>query len=306
LELDVQAAKPSAIPVRIKLVRQLIRHWPMIRGRALIVRLLLPNGIRWPKTASFNFRYGVFVNTPISPWPLGYRDLYLFDEMESHEVDIWRRVLRAGDNVVDGGANYGYWSLVAACLVGKSGTVHAFEPVPSTYASLQSNIRASRAANVRPYLQALSDHAGTCAINLSENDPLGCQASLRSRTDCESAGTAEVQLAPLADVLHEDPIRLIKLDVEGGEMAALVGAMSILRRDTKPVVTFEWNRTTSAAFGYTPEAIGALLGTLGYGLFLTSPRGLVPFEDRAADGLGWGWIPMVWALTAQHKKELGM
>lgn len=291
------------MPFRIRLARQLIQLWPFDRGRWRISRIVLPKGIEWPKTASFRFRYGVFVNTPISPWPKGYRELFLDGVLEWWEVRIWHRVLKSGDNVVDGGANYGYWSLVASCIVGKDGTVHAFEPVPSTYDSLQQNIRASRANNVRAYRMALSGQAGKCTIKLSENDPIGGQSSLRNRTDCQHSGSVEVQLITLAEMLYNIPIRLIKLDVEGGELEALKGATHILSGDNKPVVTFEWNRTTAAAFGYKPEIIGEFLGNLGYSLFLASPHGLIPFADRTND---LGWIPMVWALTAQHKKELGM
>lgn len=302
----MQTPDKNMIPFRIKLARQLIHHWPLGRGRGLIARIFLSKGINWPKTASFRFRYGVFVNTPIAPWPQGYRELFIYGVLEGQEVGIWRRVLRPGDNVVDGGANYGYWSLVASTLVGKAGTVHAFEPVPSTFANLQANLRASEAEHVRAYRMALSDQAGKCAMHLTENDFVGGWSSLRQLGVGKSQGSVEAESGMLGELLNDIPLRLIKLDVEGGELAALRGALPILSGETRPVVTFEWNRTTAAAFGYTPEAIGEFLGTLDYTLFLASPQGLIPFEDRAGNGLGWGWIPMVWALTAQHRKELGM
>lgn len=302
----MQTLETTKISLRIKLARQLIRHWPFGRGRGRIASLLLSNGINWPKTATFRFRYGVFVNTPVSPWPKGYRDLFIYGILESWEVEIWRRVLRLGDSVVDGGANYGYWSLVASTLVGKTGTVHAFEPVPTTYTNLQANLRASKADNVRAYSMALSDQAGKCAINLSGNDPIGGQASLRNRMDAERSSTVEVQLVTLVATLDDMPIRLIKLDIEGGELAALKGALPILSSATKPIVTFEWNRTTAAAFGYTPEVIGEFLAALDYTLFLATSQGLIPFDAHPPQGLGSGWIPMVWALTAQHIKELGI
>lgn len=292
------------IPFKLKLARQLIQLWPFDRGRGRIERLILPKATKWPEKATFRFRYGVFVNTPISPWPQGYRDLFINGLLDVTEVNIWRRVLKAGDNVVDGGANYGYWSLVAASLVGKKGTVHAFEPVPSTYASLQENISASEANNVLSYRMALSDHTGKCAINLSENDPIGGQSSLRNRTDRLCTSSVEVQLDTLDETLHENPIRLIKLDVEGGELAALKGATAILSRKAKPVVTFEWNRATASAFGYMPEAIGDLLLSFGYKLFIVTPKGLTIFADCGTNGNG--WVPMVWALTEQHRQELGI
>ncbi len=300
------ANKTNIIPFRVNLARQLIRYWPFDRGSGRLARILLSGGVNWPKIASFRFRYGMFVDTPISPWPQGYRELLIYGEMEAVEVELWRRVLKAGDNVVDGGANYGYWSLVASHLVGKQATVHSFEPVPSTYASLQANIAASGATNVRTYPMALADKAGKCAMHLVENDSVGGWSSLRQLAVGKSRGSVEAKSIVLSQLLHNEPVRLIKLDIEGGELAALKGATLILEREQKPVITFEWNRTTSSAFGYTPEAIGDFLHTFGYALFIHSRKGLIPFNVKAPKSFEPGWTPMVWALTAKHQSELRM
>lgn len=173
--------------------------------------------------------------------------------------------------------------------------------MPSTHKSLLQNIRASAAQNVRVHQIALADRAGTCRLNLAEDDPIGGRASIGNRNDCVQNITVEVRQITLDEVLQGLPIRLIKLDIEGGELAALRGAVDILHGASKPVITFEWNRNTAAAFECQPESIGDYLRSLGYALFLATPHGLAPFEDRPNEP---GWIPMLWALTAQHKQEL--
>ena len=50
---------------------------------------------------------------------------------------IFRRHVRPGALFLDVGANLGYWSAFAAMLVGREGEVHAFEPVPAFFASLE-------------------------------------------------------------------------------------------------------------------------------------------------------------------------
>ncbi|HUF79655.1 MAG TPA: hypothetical protein VMN03_00855, partial [Burkholderiales bacterium] len=56
-----------------------------------------------------------------------------------YELDtarVLRRLLRPGDHFIDGGANIGYFSLMAARLVGSIGRVDAFEPQPENRARL--------------------------------------------------------------------------------------------------------------------------------------------------------------------------
>lgn len=48
--------------------------------------------------------------------------------------------LREGDILIDVGAHYGYFSLLGSSIVGKNGQVHSFEPTPSTYEILRSNL----------------------------------------------------------------------------------------------------------------------------------------------------------------------
>jgi FkbM family methyltransferase len=50
-------------------------------------------------------------------------------------------ILKPGDTVLDVGAHYGYFTLLASDLVGAGGEVHAFEPTPSTFAMLRGNVR---------------------------------------------------------------------------------------------------------------------------------------------------------------------
>ncbi len=69
---------------------------------------------------------------------------------EPHVTAVVRSVLRPGDVVVDVGANIGYFTLLAARLVGSSGRVHALEPSVGTYERLVANLELNDAANVVP------------------------------------------------------------------------------------------------------------------------------------------------------------
>ena len=59
----------------------------------------------------------------------------------SLEKRLYLSLIREGDVVFDLGANLGYFTLLFSDLVGRGGEVHAFEPVPPTFARLRETIR---------------------------------------------------------------------------------------------------------------------------------------------------------------------
>lgn len=293
----------DTIPTRILIARFLIRLWPFYRGRGRLAQLFLNKFDHWPERAraSFRFRFGYFVDAPIASWPKGYKDVFLYGAYEMEEVAMWKRVLKPGATVVDGGANWGYWTLVASKIVGKFGQVHAFEPVPDTCEALRKNVQRSQANNVIVHQKALADQEGSMAINLSDDDPIGGQSSIGTPTDRQVTEIIECEQVTLDEVFQDKPLQLIKLDIEGGELAALKGSMNILQRSEKPIITFEWNRMTAGAVGYQPEAIQDFLGSFGYRLFLATKNGWQPFKEPIVP---YQWIPMVWALTELHEHGL--
>lgn len=154
--------------------------------------------------------------------------------------------LRPGDTFVDAGANIGFYSILAARLVGPTGNVVAVEMMPPTAERLRRQINLN-AAGVRVIEQALSNSDGQLIVATSEPGKFG-QASIV--TDCDDAGRAirhsvrTVRLdTALADV---GPIRLIKMDLEGAEYLALSGGPQVLARTE--TLLFESNSHDEAIF----------------------------------------------------------
>src|ERR1700744_1427705 len=62
-----------------------------------------------------------------------------YGEYSEAEPELWAKFIKAGDHVIDVGANIGCFTLALADLVGPSGNVYAVEPQPETFDLLKRN-----------------------------------------------------------------------------------------------------------------------------------------------------------------------
>jgi len=249
----------------LRLGRAILRSYPFARG-SWRLNQLVTRAVSLPDRATFEFDYGTFVDTSLAEWPDGYRELFLYGSMEKNELAAWKRIVRPGDAVIDGGANYGYWTLVASRLVGPTGKVFSFEANPPTAARLQANVEASRAMNASIYRVALAAEEGVATINNACSNTIGGHASLRRHEGWAWGESTEIRTTAADSIASLDQwprIRLIKLDIEGAELAALRGMTDLIERD-KPILTVEWNVATAAAFGYHPSEVISLFRKHGY------------------------------------------
>jgi len=166
-----------------------------------------------------------------------------FGLYELTTLRLIRRRLRLGDTVIDGGANIGYFTLLAARCVGDTGRVHAVEPEPGNRARLQEHLKENGlAGRVTVHPVALSDHEGEATIHRPHGQGgvnHGC-ASLFLDPAQAQASTA-VPTARLDELAIADPPRLIKLDLEGAEALAIDGAEALLTADRPPMIVGEVN-----------------------------------------------------------------
>jgi len=146
-------------------------------------------------------------------------------------------ILREGDIFIDAGANIGFYSVVGANQVGRTGRVLAVEMMPDTVERLRITLDMNGVADrvsVLPF--ALSERSGQEVVASVTSGKFG-QASIISEPG-QSARRIPVYSRALDDLSEsETDIRLIKLDLEGGELGALKGARKTLERTT--AVIFE-------------------------------------------------------------------
>jgi FkbM family methyltransferase len=153
------------------------------------------------------------------------------------------RVLGRGDTFVDVGAHYGYFSLLAARLVGAEGQVHAFEPTPSTFAVLAHNLRSLPNALANP-TAVWSEQSELTVTDLGTR--LAAYNSVFSpRLDGGAAGGRQARRVRVAAVSLDDYCaagrvrpRFVKIDAESAEHRILQGMDRLLAED-RPFVSLE-------------------------------------------------------------------
>ena len=193
------------------------------------------------------------------------------DRPERH---LLKRILSAGDVVVDAGANIGIYSQFLARCVGATGIVHSFEPSPENFKRLQSATR--NLANVRLSQAAVGEFSGRAALYLS--DKLNVDHRTYT-TEEDSRRTVPIDIMALDDYFKPGQrVDLVKMDIQGYELHALRGANRVLadNPDLKLLLEF-W------PYGLKQAGVNwvELLHTLQDKTMLVSEitnRGLVPFR----------------------------
>lgn len=179
-----------------------------------------------------------------------------------YELDtlrLLRGILQPGDHFVDCGANIGYFTLAAAARVGPTGKVDAFEPDPINRARLQANLVANNTpTQIRIHDIALSDTQGQATLYHPTGDAQNHGEASLYATPGANATTCTVRTARLDQEIKTPP-RLIKMDIEGAELAAIKGMSSLLSSNSPPQLIIEHNPKSAAAAGHhTGDLLRAL------------------------------------------------
>jgi FkbM family methyltransferase len=274
----------SSLPLAFRLARWWSVHGPN-RGRwrswEFAARYFGDNR-RLRTELDFGATAVVDLSDPISRYPVAYGGM-----PERALTRAIRAALSEGDTFVDIGANFGYFSLLAAMLVGPGGTVHSFEPQRTPCSLLAESARANGFEWIHPHRIALGEEEGTATIRV----PRWSQSGVA--TLCEDAEwlqgkeaeATEVPLRRLDDVLAEEGVEdvtAIKIDTEGYELPVLRGATDTLEQ-MRPIVFYEIlpDVESSGAGGVTP-----LLSAMGYVTYLLTDGALekLTSETRIDEG----------------------
>jgi FkbM family methyltransferase len=127
--------------------------------------------------------------------------------------------LKSGDLVIDIGANFGSFAMLAAKKVGPTGSVIAFEPNPDAYLRLVRSVELNGFKNVVARNEAVSADDGEMVLYLQKKSSLVTAFNSIDGRETDTLKAVKVKAASIRSVINESPreINLMKIDCEGGE-----------------------------------------------------------------------------------------
>jgi len=186
---------------------------------------------------------------------------------EPYETSLVLTLLRPGDVFIDVGANVGYFSVVAASVVGAQGAVFAFEPDPGNCRLLRANAELNGLDDrVIVVEAALSDASGPGELFLSA-DNLGDHQVYAGN---ESRSSVPIDLLQGSEYLAARLQRmdLLKVDTQGAEFRVMTGLMPLLQSLAQPPrIIIELTPYSLREAGASGRALVELLATLGQPLW---------------------------------------
>lgn len=194
---------------------------------------------------------------------------------EKETCSLFRTVVKPGMVVIDIGAHIGYFTLLFSRLVGARGRVYAFEADPTNYALLVKNTR--RCGNIIPIKRAVSEKTGMidfyhCEEKSGSHSVLpNIPLSFRRHKIAVPA----VSLDLFLEHTGISRIDVIKMDIEGGESAALRGMERTLQTPGLQLV-IEFAPAWIRASGISPEEFLRQLTSYRFEINGITKKGLVP------------------------------
>ncbi len=226
-------------------------------------------------------------------WKLDLREgidfaIWLMGYFEPTTVRAYKRIIRAGDAVLDIGANIGAHTLPMAQLVGDKGIVVAFEPTDYAFKKLREN------CNLNPFLKdrialnqvmLVSSHYAdsvSSAPDIYSSWPLSDDSDLHELHRGRLMSTSGAKVTSLDNFLKDHPlgrIDCIKIDIDGYECEMFQGAKETLAR-YRPKLIMELAPHVLKEKGGSLEMLTSLLSALDYRFSTLSLKKQIPMDGR--------------------------
>lgn len=194
------------------------------------------------------------------------RSIYLRKTYEPAIEKVVNDMLKAGDVFVDVGANVGYFSLMAADIVGSTGQVISIEPNIALCQLVRASARRNRFGHWNVVPAGVGDSTGLAKLQIQQSSGVSFIGDTSGKRD----RVVDVQMTPIltlddiiAELSPDTPPKLVKVDVEGLELRVLEGARACLQgRKTHFVV--EHSARNQARFGISATEVAEFMAQFGY------------------------------------------
>ncbi len=192
----------------------------------------------------------------------------LYGAYERETTQEILKILKPGMGFLDLGAHIGFFSLLAAKIVGGAGQVFAFEPMASTRGVLKKNIEINKLDSIIEVIPfAIADNRKI--LRFATHPEASDSAKMALASDRED-DIVEVEATDLDSFFEERSwprLDLIKMDIEGCETDAFNGMSELSRRNPSMKIIFEFNAGNFQAFNLSENALFEALSNLGFTQF---------------------------------------
>jgi FkbM family methyltransferase len=188
--------------------------------------------------------------------------LYYFGTFEPECLAAMRRNVMPGDTILDVGANIGLFTLEGSMAVGSAGRVIAIEAMPAHATSVMESVRRNGMKNVEVIPVAVGDEKGEGTLTLPSNTNYGMFTLGNVAGDV----SFKVPIERIDDILFKrgvNSLAFIKMDIEGSELKALIGAEQTLKKH-HPTILIELYEEHLNACGTSSREVKSFLTALGY------------------------------------------
>lgn len=185
------------------------------------------------------------------------------DVYEAKTLAFLRRIARGGD-IVSGGAFVGDFFPALSEALADGALLHSFEPNPISYQAALRTVGLNGLENVMFSQVAVGEKPATLPLQVTRGGKTAMAARAKIVDDTDKAGTIEVPVVTLDALVPADRnVTVLHLDIEGQEMAAIMGAKALIKR-CKPVIVLEAAKPFRRK--YYAQALAQLFDGLGYEL----------------------------------------
>lgn len=171
--------------------------------------------------------------------PDDHYNLSLFGVYEPRVTRVFKKEVKCGDVIIDIGSCIGYYTLLAARLVGAYGEVYSFEPNPANFSLIKKSVGINKFKNVVLLCKAVSSNVRKTKLYLS-----GKYSGSNSiyKFNGEQCQFVDVETICLDNYFPKDKkINFIKIDVEGAEYEAILGMQKLIRKNHNIKIITEFN-----------------------------------------------------------------
>ena len=190
---------------------------------------LRPIGIK--RTRGFD----IYLNPPKTDRVSAY--IAVLGYWELAPTELFCNILKKGMTAVDVGANIGWFTMMAARLVGSDGEVFAFEPEESNFALLKISAERNKFQHVHLERTCVSDTDGFLTLFLDTDS--GTHSTVR-----QTSRSVQVPCISLDSFFASGAVKridVLKVDVEGAEAEVLSGARKLISESKIDHMFLEWN-----------------------------------------------------------------